>query len=287
MLQVVETAAIARDPAQLWQRIGNFASVGEWHPMLSRVECEGEGAGATRSVTGQDRSQQVERLLEVRPEQRRHTYRLEQTTLPVSNYVAEFRVDPDAAGSRAVWSATFDAAAGREAEAVLLVRGFLKAGLAHLEEIYGRAAPVARLMGINHVALEVGDLDAALDFYGKVFSFGLRGRHGRMAFIELGDQFIALSEGRSQPPDTQRHFGLVVDDRSGVRERALAAGATPATGPGLEFTDPWGNHIEVVEYKSIQFTKAEPVLGVLGAEGGKSDSAKAELRQKGIVAPGR
>ena len=117
-----------------------------------------------------------------------------------------------------------------------------------------------RLVGLNHIALEVGDIEEALAFYGKVFSFELRGRGKGQAFIDIGDQFIALMETRSSHSDQHRHFGLVVDDRSKVRELARAAGATLLAGDFLDFLDPWGNRIEVVEYRDIQFTKAPEVL---------------------------
>ena len=143
--------------------------------------------------------------------------------------------------------------------------------------------PKARLVGINHVALEVGDLDEALEFYGAVFDFRLRGRAPGMAFIDMGDQFLALSEGRSQAPDTQRHFGLVVDDRSRVREMAVAAGAQIISGKGLEILDPWGNRLEIVEYHRIQFTKPKEILDHLGVAGQKTPEAKDELRKKGIL----
>jgi catechol 2,3-dioxygenase-like lactoylglutathione lyase family enzyme len=117
-----------------------------------------------------------------------------------------------------------------------------------------------RLVGLNHIALEVGDLDAALAFYRKIFSFELRGRGQGQAFIDMGDQFIALMETTSSHSDRQRHFGLVVDDRSHVRELALAAGATLLEGDFLDFLDPWGNRIEVVEYRDVQFSKTEGVL---------------------------
>ena len=106
----------------------------------------------------------------------------------------------------------------------------------------------ARLVGINHVALEVGDLDAALDLYGRLFSFELRGRVRGMAFLDLGDQFLAVAEGRRQGPDEGRHFGLVVDDREAVRAALAEAGIKPHGGRGLRFTDPWGNQFEIVEY---------------------------------------
>jgi len=142
----------------------------------------------------------------------------------------------------------------------------------------------ARLVGINHVALEVGDLDAALDLYGRLFSFELRGRGPGMAFLDLGDQFLAVAEGRRQGPDEGRHFGLVVDDREAVRAAVAEAGLEPLGGRGLRFTDPWGNQFEIVEYADIQFTKADAVLRGMGLDGlQKTDSAKAELAEKGLA----
>ena len=138
-------------------------------------------------------------------------------------------------------------------------------------------------MGINHVALEVGDLEEALEWYGRIFEFELRGHLGRMAFIDMGDQFIALSEARSQPPDTQRHFGLVVDDKPATREALEAAGAEILPGRGLDFRDPWGNHVQVVDYRDIQFSKTPEVMRGMGLELPKSERALAELRQKGLA----
>jgi len=138
-------------------------------------------------------------------------------------------------------------------------------------------------VGINHVALEVGDLEEALEWYGRIFEFELRGHLGRMAFIDMGDQFIALSEGRSQPPDTQRHFGLVVDDKPATREALEAAGAEILPGRGLDFRDPWGNHVQVVDYRDIQFSKTPEVMRGMGLELPKSERALAELRQKGLA----
>jgi len=142
---------------------------------------------------------------------------------------------------------------------------------------------VPKLVGINHIALEVGDLDEALAFWDSIFGpLELRGRTAGMAFIDMGDQFIALSQGRSQPPDRARHFGLVVDDKEAVRSRLLELGV-PVTGRGLDFHDPWGNLIQVVDYKDIQFTKADEVLRAQGLQGlEKSDRAMEELREKGI-----
>jgi len=142
---------------------------------------------------------------------------------------------------------------------------------------------VARAVGINHVALEVGDIGEALDFWTRIFGpLELRGRIASMAFIDMGDQFIALSQGRSQSPDRARHFGLVVDDKEAVRSRLLELGV-PVTGRGLDFHDPWGNLIQVVDYKDIQFTKADEVLRAQGLQGlKKSDRALEELREKGL-----
>src|ERR1700733_4142287 len=124
---------------------------------------------------------------------------------------------------------------------------------------------MARLVGINHVALEVGDVEQALAWYGRFFEFELRGRAGsRMAFIDMGDQFIALSAGRVQPADESRHFGLVVDDKEGVRAALQAGGVAVQRSGSLDFSDPWGNHIQVVDYRDIQFAKTAAVLGAMG-----------------------
>jgi lactoylglutathione lyase len=140
----------------------------------------------------------------------------------------------------------------------------------------------ARLVGINHVALEVGDVDDALAFYGRLFDFELRGRVPGMAFIDMGDQFLALSEGRRQAPDGGRHFGLVVDDKEAVRRGLEEIGAEIVPGRGLDFRDPWGNRVEVVEYADIQFTKEAGVLGGMGMDLRKSPDALRELEEKGL-----
>ncbi len=140
-----------------------------------------------------------------------------------------------------------------------------------------------RLVGMNHVALEVGDIEEALAFYGSIFDFTLRGKGKGMAFIDLGDQFIALQEVAALHRDDGRHFGLVVDDRSSVRARVAAAGATLLPGPFLDFLDPWGNRIEIVDYRDIQFTKAPHVLRGMGLDLGKSEKARAELAEKGMA----
>jgi predicted enzyme related to lactoylglutathione lyase len=142
----------------------------------------------------------------------------------------------------------------------------------------------ARLVGVNHVALEVGDIDEALAFYGAVFDFTLRGRSRSMAFIDMGDQFVALSTGRSQPPDAHRHLGLVVDDREAARAALVEAGVEILPGRGLDFRDPWGNLVQVVDYREIQFTKAPGVLHGMGLDGiEKTAGALAELEAKGLA----
>jgi catechol 2,3-dioxygenase-like lactoylglutathione lyase family enzyme len=143
----------------------------------------------------------------------------------------------------------------------------------------------ARLVGINHVALEVGDIDEALAWYGQFFEFELRGRAGRhMAFVDIGDQFIALAAGRTAGPDRERHFGLVVDDREAVRAALREEGVAVSPRGSLDFHDPWGNHVQVVDYRDVQFTKAPEVLSGMGLERlEKSDSAREELRAKGLA----
>ena len=141
-----------------------------------------------------------------------------------------------------------------------------------------------RLVGINHVALEVGDVDEALAFYGRFFDFELRGRVPGMAFVDLGDQFLALGEGRTQAPDDHRHLGLVVDDKEAPRRALEEAGVEILPGRGLDFRDPWGNRVEIVGYRDIQFTKAPGVLRGMELEGlDKSERALEELRRKGLL----
>jgi lactoylglutathione lyase len=143
----------------------------------------------------------------------------------------------------------------------------------------------SRIVGVNHIALEVGDIEEALAFYGRLFTFELRGKSESMAFIDLGDQFIALQKGRKQPPDDGRHFGLVVEDKEVAREALKAAGVTSLDGPFLDFRDPWGNRVEIVGYENIQFTKAPNVLRGMGlTQLTKNEKAKKELAGKGMGA---
>jgi lactoylglutathione lyase len=142
-----------------------------------------------------------------------------------------------------------------------------------------------RIVGINHVALEVGDVDEALAWYGCFLEFELRGRAGRrMAFIDMGDQFIALAAGRTQPPDQARHFGLVVDDKEALRAALLEAGVTVQASGSIDFLDPWGNHVQAIDYRDIQFTKIPAVLHAMQLdELDKTDTALRELRERGLT----
>jgi catechol 2,3-dioxygenase-like lactoylglutathione lyase family enzyme len=132
--------------------------------------------------------------------------------------------------------------------------------------------------------LEVGDIEEALAFYGRLFDFGLRSKSATMAFIDLGDQFLALQKGRTQAADEGRHFGLVVDDKDSVRRALAEAGIEPLPGPFLDFRDPWGNRIEIIGYENIQFTKAENVLRGMGLTHlAKNKKAIKELADKGMA----
>ncbi|MGH3148768.1 MAG: VOC family protein [Rubrobacter sp.] len=142
----------------------------------------------------------------------------------------------------------------------------------------------AKLVGFNHVALEVGDIEEALEFYGRLFDVRLRGRSPRMAFIDAGDQFLALAESEDPSTDGHRHIGMVVDDRKVVRRTLREMGVEILPGRGLDFLDPWGNHWQVVDYSEIQFTKAPEILNGMGLEDlKKSEKALEELRKKGLA----
>ena len=143
---------------------------------------------------------------------------------------------------------------------------------------------MARMVGLNHIALAVGNVDEAVDFYARIFDLKLRGRSGRMAFLDMGDQFLALAEGDDPVADRRRHFGLVVDDRPAVRSALEKAGVEIEQSRGLRFRDPWGNLVEVVQYSDVQFTKAPQVLEGMDLAGlGKSEDALKELREKGLA----
>jgi lactoylglutathione lyase len=140
-----------------------------------------------------------------------------------------------------------------------------------------------RLVGINHIAVEVGDLDEALAFFGRIFDgMQLRGRGASMAFIDMGDQFIALAKGVTHVADQERHIGLVVDDLDDTVRRLRAAGVEVIG--SHDFRDPWGNRFQLVDYREIQFTKTPRVLAGMGLDGlGKSGHALEELRAKGLA----
>jgi lactoylglutathione lyase len=141
-----------------------------------------------------------------------------------------------------------------------------------------------KALGVNHVAFEVDDLDAALAWWARFFNFELRGRVPGMAFIDLGDQFVALSEGRTQPPDAHRHVGLVVEDKEALRAALADAGEEVKASGNLRMRDPSGNQIEIVDYRDVQFTKTPAVLRALGVEGiAKSERASKELAAKGLA----
>ena len=146
-----------------------------------------------------------------------------------------------------------------------------------------------RLVGMNHVALEVGDIEEALAFYGRIFSFTLRGKSKDQAFIDMGDQFVNLTRLPDHRVDgvEKRHIGFVVDDRSRIIELAKAAGAVMVEGRFLDFLDPWGNRLEIIEYANIQFTKAPHVLRGMGLALDKNDNARRELAEKGMAVPDR
>jgi len=145
-------------------------------------------------------------------------------------------------------------------------------------------AKKARALGFNHVALEVDDIEEALAFYGRLFDFELHGKSATSAFIDLGDQFLALQKGRTQSADDGRHFGLVVDDKDAVRKALSDAGIEPLPGPFLDFLDPWGNRIEIVSYENVQFTKAPNVLRGMGlTQLSKNERAIKELTDKGMA----
>ncbi len=146
------------------------------------------------------------------------------------------------------------------------------------------AAGKARVVGFNHIALEVGDIDEALAFYSSIFDFKLRSQSATMAFIDLGDQFINFSKGRRQAPDDERHFGLVVDEKETVRVKLAELGIEILPGPFLDFLDPWGNRVEIIGYPDIQFTKAPHVLRGMGLGNlRKSQKAIDELTEKGMA----
>lgn len=142
-----------------------------------------------------------------------------------------------------------------------------------------------RLVGINHIAFEVSDLDETLAWYERFFDVTLRGRRETMAWIDLGDQFIALTVAPVPTADRSRHVGIVVSDKEGLRRALSDAGAEVATSGSLRVRDPSGNLLEIVDYRDVQFSKTDAVLGGMGLAGlEKSPAAREELRNKGLAA---
>ena len=142
----------------------------------------------------------------------------------------------------------------------------------------------ARAVGINHIALEVGEIDEALEFYGSFLEFDVQSRSENAAFIYFGDQFINFSRGRRQGPDDDRHFGIAVDDKDLVRRTLAEMGVELLDGRFLDFLDPWGNRVEITTYTNIQFSKADHVLRGMGlGHLKKTDQAIEELRKKGMA----
>jgi lactoylglutathione lyase len=140
-----------------------------------------------------------------------------------------------------------------------------------------------RLVGINHVAIEVADLERTLEFYGQLFELRFRSRSSTMAFVDIGDQFLAIMQGHPASRDGARHFGLVVDDKEEVRRLLGEMGVEILPGRGLDFLDPDGIRVEIVQYDQIQFTKTPAVLRGMGLELGKTERALDELREKGMA----
>jgi len=143
----------------------------------------------------------------------------------------------------------------------------------------------ARMVGINHVALSVGDAEEAREFYGSVFDFEVRGRTDSAVFLDMGDQFLALTEDATagRTTDDHRHFGIVVDDADVVERRLEAQGVERIATAGLDFRDPWGNRLQVVQYDEVQFTKAAAVLDGMELDLDKTESAREELAEKGMA----
>lgn len=138
MTRIVETTRIAKAPDALWKDIGPFGAVGQWHPLLSKVESEGEHPGALRAAEGKDGSRQIERLIESAPEQHLYRYQMEKTAMPVPDYTAEFRVEDNHDGSSTVvWSAEFESTSN-DARTVESIRSFLKAGLDNIATSHGK-----------------------------------------------------------------------------------------------------------------------------------------------------
>jgi catechol-2,3-dioxygenase len=145
-------------------------------------------------------------------------------------------------------------------------------------------ASKARAIGINHLGLEVGDIDEAVEFYGRFLDFEIHERSATAAFIYFGDQFINFVKNNDRKPDQMRHFGIAVDDKPLARRTLEAMGVKLLDSRFLDFLDPWGNRVEITTYANIQYTKADHVLRGMGlGHLAKTEEALAELRAKGMA----
>ena len=143
----------------------------------------------------------------------------------------------------------------------------------------------ATAIGINHIALEVGNIAEALAFYGSFLNFTITSQSEDAAFIYFGDQFINFSKGRTQPPDEKRHFGIAVDDKELVRNTLTKMDVALLGGRFLDFLDPWGNRIEITTYTNIMFSKTTTILRGMGMDHlQKTDEALSELDKHGLGA---
>jgi mxaD protein len=141
MPNITETATVGLDPETLWEEIGGFGSVADWHPLLSSVDNFGEGSGALRIAHAKDGSNQTERLQSVDAERHLYRYIMEKTSMPVRDYQAEFRIDPTGnAASTVVWSAQFELTSDGDGKTVESVRHFLRAGTESLRDKFGAPA---------------------------------------------------------------------------------------------------------------------------------------------------
>ena len=142
----------------------------------------------------------------------------------------------------------------------------------------------AHAIGINHVAIEVGDVAAAIEFYGRFLDFQVEEQNDGMAIVYFGDQFINFIRNTDRTPDQMRHFGIAVDDKPLARSTLEAMGVQLLDSRFLDFLDPWGNRVELTTYTNIQYTKADHILRGMGlGHLSKSDEALAELRAKGMA----
>ena len=147
--------------------------------------------------------------------------------------------------------------------------------------------PRARPVGINHIALEVGDIREALDFYRGFLDFEVSFENEKAAFIYFGDQFINFMTGRRQGPDEGRHFGIAVDDKPLAIERLKEMGVELLDTRFTDFLDPWGNRVELTTYTNIQYTKADHILKGMGlGHLKKTPNAIEELAKKGMAPEG-